>query len=55
MGPGVLHPCPQQPHGHLWEPLPALPSVRYLGDLGLGVLGLSSLEVWQWESRQEVA
>lgn len=55
VSPGVPHLAPQQSHGHLREPLPELPSIRYLGNLGLGVLGLSSLEVWQWVCRQEVA
>ena len=56
MGPGVPHPAPSDPISICGNPSQTeLPSVLYLGDLGLGVLGLSSLEVWHWECWQGVA
>lgn len=56
VGPGAPHPAPSHPIGGCGNPSQTeLPSVLYLGDKGLGVSSLSSLEVWHWECWQGVA
>lgn len=55
-GPRCPTPCPQPSHRRLWESLPdRAPEGPVPGGKGLGVLSLSSLEVWHWECWPGVA